>query len=88
MLFRAYRMSCHAQFPHDQTAGDAAAAAGDAAALRRLGHSLATVLLTLGRPADSALARALESAAQQQDTAAAVSLWQRLRERLGAPLPG
>lgn len=87
-LFKAYRTSCHAQFPHDQTAGDAAAAAGDAAALRRLGHSLATVLLTLGRPADSALARALEATAAHQDLAAAAALWQRLRERLAAPLPG
>lgn len=86
-LFRAYRISCHAQFPHDQAAGDAAAAAGDAGALRRLGHSLATVLLTLGRPADSALARALETAAETQGAAAATALWQQLKERLSAPLP-
>ena len=86
-LFRAYRVSCHAQFPHDQAAGDAAAAVGDASALRRLGHSLATVLLTLGRPADSALARALETTAEAQGAAAATPLWHQLKERLSAPLP-
>lgn len=84
-LFTAYRASCLAQFPHDIEAGDTAVQAGDAHALRRLAHSLGTVLLTLGRPGDSVLARALESAAQAQGLQAAAPLWTNLRQRLAPP---
>ena len=50
-LFKAYRASCLQQFPADIRQGDAACTAQDWPALRRLAHSLATVLLTLGHPA-------------------------------------
>lgn len=78
-LFRAYRASCHAQFAADVQQGDAAHAAGDWQALRRLAHSLGTVLLTLGHPGHSAVARALEDAASQPDIAACQQGWARLR---------
>lgn len=82
-LFRAYRASCHAQFAVDVRQGDAAHAAADWPALRRLAHSLGTVLLTLGHPEQSAVARALEDAASQPDTAGCAQGWNELRAFLG-----
>lgn len=69
-LFKAYRASCLRQFAADVHTGDAACAAADWQALRRLAHSLATVLLTLGHPAQSALARQIEDAAAATPVAA------------------
>lgn len=66
-LFQDYRASCDAQFALDAEAGDAALAARDAAALRRLGHSLKSVLETLGEADASARARQLEGAAVDAD---------------------
>ncbi len=66
-LFEAYRGSCDAQFALDADAGDAALAARDAQALRRLGHSLKSVLETLGETGGSAQARQLEGAAVVAD---------------------
>ncbi|MFN4029855.1 MAG: two-component system response regulator [Acidovorax temperans] len=81
-LFTTYRAACLKQFAADVQTGDAAAQAQDWPALRRLAHSLATVLLTLGRPQDSLVARALEDAAAVADTAACSSGWSDLRQRL------
>ena len=81
-LFIAYRASCRAQFGADLRDGDAAVAAGDAAALRRLAHSLKSVLATLGHPGPGATARALEDAAATADWASATPLWQQLRAHL------
>lgn len=81
-LFTVYRTRCQQQFANDRQAGDTAAAALDLSALRRQGHSLATVLFTLGRASDSALARQLEDAAAHADAAAALQAWQQLRDRL------
>jgi CheY-like chemotaxis protein len=81
-LFIAFRASCRAQFAADLRAGDAAVAAGDAAALRRLAHSLKSVLATLGHPMPGATARALEGAAAAADWTAASPLWQQLRAHL------
>ena len=78
-LFKAYRASCVQQFPHDVKQGDAACAAQDWPALRRLAHSLATVLLTLGYPAESAHARQLENEATQSMAAQCVEHWLLLR---------
>lgn len=83
-LFRAYRASCHTQFAADVKQGDAAHAAGDWQALRRLAHSLGTVLLTLGHPGHSAVARALEDAASHPDIPACQQGWARLRGFLTA----
>ena len=81
-LFTTYRAVCLKQFAADVQTGDAAALAQDWPALRRLAHSLATVLLTLGRPQDSLVARALEDAAAVADTATCSSGWSDLRHRL------
>nr|WP_315431276.1 response regulator [uncultured Albidiferax sp.] len=59
-LFQLYRDSCLVQLPHDITTGDQASQGGDLPALRRVAHSLKTVLLTLGAPQLSAQARELE----------------------------
>jgi CheY-like chemotaxis protein len=79
VLFRAYRYSCFAQFSADRQAGDQAMAAQDAPALRRLAHSLATVLLTLGYQEASVVARALEATAQTDDLRGMAEGWQRLK---------
>ena len=78
-LFKAYRASCLQQFPADIRQGDAACTAQDWPALRRLAHSLATVLLTLGHPSQSVRARQLENAAAQPAPEACVEHWRLLR---------
>ena len=78
-LFKAYRASCVGQFPADVKQGDAACAAQDWQALRRLTHSLATVLLTLGYPTESARARQIEDAAAQSTAGRCVEQWLVLR---------
>ncbi|MFT3953915.1 MAG: response regulator [Piscinibacter sp.] len=81
-LFLAYRASCLAQFANDLRAGDAALAGADAAALRRLAHSLKSVLATLGRASPSMVARELEDSAARADWAASTPLWYALRDQL------
>lgn len=81
-LYRAFRQACLPQFDLDRQQGDAACERRDAPALRRLAHSLKSVLLTLGHPAESRLARELEDRAEQSDWAASLRLWQDLRCRL------
>lgn len=82
-LFAAFEQTCLAQFARDIEVADAAEAAGDMAALRRVVHSLKTVLLTLGHPALSDIAaRSEEAAAAEQ--ANAVPLWRQLRTELRA----
>ncbi len=83
-LFLAYRASCLAQFAADVRAGDDALARSDAPALRRLAHSLKSVLATLGDPDAGALARALEDSTARGDLAAGAPLWQSLRDHLAS----
>lgn len=83
-LYHAFRASCLQQFRADMAEGDQALAGGDAPALRRLAHSLKSVLLSLGHDQEADLAKALELAGEQADTAAMRSLWPRLRTALGA----
>ncbi|MGD9833956.1 MAG: response regulator [Piscinibacter sp.] len=83
-LFLAYRASCVAQFPADVSAGDDALARDDAPALRRLAHSLKSVLATLGDADAGALARTLEDAAARGDLAGGAPLWQSLRDHLSS----
>ena len=80
-LYDAFRASSLAQFLADIDAGDAACRDGDVAALRRLAHSLKSVLLLLGADATSARARTLEAAATSGVAAitALQPLWQDLR---------
>lgn len=89
-LYAAYRDSCRRQFVHDRRAGDTALAAGDNAALRRLAHSLKTVLQTLGHEHDSAVARQLEHDAADGRSEPARAGWARLGpalDRLSADAP-
>lgn len=81
-LFQAYRAGCVQQFELDLAEGDTAAAAGDWPALRRLVHSLKTVLLTLGDPDGSALAAVAEQQAAAGQADAARQAWAGLRPRL------
>lgn len=83
-LFLAYRASCVAQFAADIRAGDDALARGDAPALRRLAHSLKSVLATLGEADAGALARTLEDTAARGDLAGSTPLWQSLRDHLAS----
>lgn len=78
-LFNAYRHSCRDQFPNDVTLGDAACAAQDWPGLRRLAHSLATVLLTLGHPSASVRAQQLETSASHLVAEQCVEQWLELR---------
>ena len=58
-LYAAFRTSCLAQFRFDVRQGDRATALADTAALMHLGHSLKTVLDTLGHDAAGNLAMKL-----------------------------
>lgn len=83
-LYHAFRASCLQQFRADLAEGDRTLAGGDAPALRRLAHSLKSVLLSLGHDEAAELAKALEQAGEAADEAAMCSLWPRLRAALGA----
>jgi len=81
-LYQAFRDACLGQFQADRDQGDLACSQRDAPGLRRLAHSLKSVLLTLGHEPESRLARQLEDSAEQADWAQALPLWQALRGRL------
>lgn len=81
-LFRSYRASCLAQFPHDVQTGDAAWEALDLVALRHLAHNFKSVLRMLGYPALSTQAQALEENCALGQTAPAMDGWQTLRTGL------
>ena len=81
-LFDVYRRSCIGEFRNDLRLGDAALAAADAQALRRLAHSLKSVLLMRGHPPLSALARRLEESSQAGLPGAAAGQWAELRAAL------
>jgi DNA-binding response OmpR family regulator len=80
-LFDRFRAASLLQFPADLADGEAALARGDIAALRRLAHSLKTVLQLLGDDDASAWARRLESAAVEGSTPQTLApLWRSLRQ--------
>ena len=81
-LFRMYRTACLAQFSIDIETGDQASQAHDLPALRRMGHSLKTVLHTLAEEHGAQLAKALEQLAEQQELSAAQQQWVQLRKAL------
>ncbi len=89
-LYLAFRESSVAQFVRDVQQGDAACTTEDVSGLRRLVHSLKTVLLTLGYEADSVFARQLEDVVLEHPWPEAVAGWHTLRQRLivafGLPL--
>lgn len=81
-LYRAFRASCLAQFAEDLRQGDAACRSEDTDQLRRIAHSLKSVLLTLGHHAASQAARELEDHAAAADGSAARPAWIRLRDQI------
>ncbi|MFM9917817.1 MAG: response regulator [Rhizobacter sp.] len=81
-LFHAFRATCLTQFSEDLRDGDRAAHDGDAPALRRLAHSLKSVLRTLGCDAAADGASQLEAAAAAGDWTAAAAPWAALRATL------
>jgi DNA-binding response OmpR family regulator len=88
-LFGDFRRDVLRQLPQDAAEGDLACQRQDAAGLRRVAHSLKSVLTLIGEPELSLQARALEDAAATPATAAAAfegwpALAQALR-RLVAP---
>lgn len=86
-LYKAFRAACLEQFAADLAAGDLACTQADAPALRRLAHSLKSVLLTLGHAEASAQARQLEDLAEQlnqaSDWPSARAEWLGLRAAVG-----
>lgn len=81
-LYLVFREASVAQFVQDVQQGDAACTTEDASGLRRLVHSLKTVLLTLGYEADSQFARQLEDVVLEHPWPEAVAGWLELRRRL------
>lgn len=78
-LFLEYKAACLAQFPRDICAGDAACAAADAPALERLGHSLKTVLRSIGDERSADVAALVERAAASGAMQQACTQWAALR---------
>lgn len=83
-LFDTFEAASLAQFPDDLDAGAAACRTVDRAGLRRLAHSLKSVLALLGADEASSLARALEAGAS--DDAAAFSALEAQWWRLDAAI--
>ena len=83
-LFHAFRQSCLPQFAKDLAEAEAAWAGRDAPALRRLAHSLKSVLATLGHGEAAGWARATEQAAAIGMLDAAQAPWQQLKLHLQA----
>lgn len=81
-LFALMRERSLQQFVRDLQDGDTALARGDGQALRRVGHSLKTVLRMLGHPNTADIAQSLEAAAERGERLLWPSLWQALRGRL------
>ncbi len=83
-LYEIYRQQCLAQFAEDLRQGNEVAAGSDAPAMRRLAHSLKSVLTMLGHEPAAARARMMEEAAADADAARAAALWQDLAATLQA----
>lgn len=81
VLYASFRNAAREQFPHDIAAGDLASREADVGRLRRIAHSLRTVMVTLGDVRAAGAAAALEDAALTDPTLAP-ALWPPLREAL------
>lgn len=83
-LFLEFREASQRQFAADVEHGDGLLSGEDTQALRRLAHSLKSVLRLLGRPEAAARAAALEDAAQQPGATMASlrEAWRGLRQDL------
>ncbi len=81
-LFHSYRAACFAQLPLDLQRGQEMVQARDAQGLRRLAHSLKSVLRMLGMAQLADVAQAMEQACLQQDWAGVQGHWQWLHARI------
>ncbi len=81
-MYEDYKALCTAQFFQDIKAGDQAHGSADVAGLGRLGHSLKTVLRSLGYPLAGDLAAAIEQLAAQGEGPSVLARWASLREAL------
>lgn len=81
-IYLAYREACEQQYPADILDGDKAFAAQDATAMRRLGHSLKSVLLALGHVQAADMAKAIDVASVKGDWAIVQQQWPALRAAL------
>ncbi len=84
-LYATFKAACLQQFPMDIQSGDAAATTGDHQTLRRVAHSLKSILLMLGEQVLSDLARDAENAANTEDHHLVQELWCQLRVSLPRP---
>ncbi|CAB5694883.1 Sensory/regulatory protein RpfC [Delftia tsuruhatensis] len=82
VLFLSYRAACLAQMPLDLAQGQHLLDAREAAGLRRLAHSLKSVLRMLGRAPLADAAQVLEQMCLQQDWEGAQGQWQWLQAQL------
>lgn len=82
VFYETFRQTCIAQFHNDLREGDEACVKADPVALRRVSHSLKSVLQTLGYADHSLCAQELEQAAQHAPLDAAIAGWAELRRRL------
>lgn len=83
-LFRSYRASCLAQLPVDVAQAGQLLALRDAAALRRLAHSLKSVLRLLGQERAAGQAQILEQACLAGDWREVEQAWRPLDATLRA----
>jgi DNA-binding response OmpR family regulator len=81
-LFAQMQQHASLQFSRDAAAGDAALAAGDLPALRRVAHSLKTILRMLGHPQASQQALELENMLAAGEYGRWPQLWAALRRRI------
>ena len=81
-IFEPYREACLAQFPEDLVQGTTASLAGDLQGLRRVAHSLKSVLQTLGYPALGDVAKECEALSHAGDLAQARDRWATLASQL------
>ena len=81
-IFEPYREACLAQFPLDVAQGQAAIVAVDLPQLRRVAHSLKSVLQTLGYFELSEVARQCEAISHAGDLQAACQSWATLTAQL------
>lgn len=81
-LYGAFRSACLLQFTADVQHGDRCAQAPDLPALRRLAHSLKSVLRSLGEDDATVAAEGLEAGALEGDGLGAQRAWLGLRAHL------
>lgn len=86
-LFEKFRAACLLQFADDVRRGDAACQAEDAPALRRLAHSLVSVLSILGHTEAAAVAARIETLAAAGGAPPLWDEWALLRQALRALAP-